>query len=247
MFNKIILGSALIALSTAASAAPVDLSSWLENGGGNWTVAGDNNSVFQSINTPDPAVFFNDTNSQGLALSGQITVDPNFDDDFIGFVLGYNNNDSGNSGADYILIDWKKGNQTLTGGVFGSAGLAASHVTGAFDFNEFWAHSGAVNELTRASTLGSTGWNESQTYDFDLIFTATNIQVSVDGVTELNINGSFANGSFGFYNLSQEKVRYAGIEEGLAPPTQAPAPETFLLLLAGLSAMRYSHSRNKRA
>ncbi|BCG65247.1 MAG: hypothetical protein methR_P3072 [Methyloprofundus sp.] len=241
MLNKTLIGSMLIALSTATSAAPVDLSSWLENGSGTWAVAGDNNSVFQSINTPDPAVFFNNSNSQGLALSGQITVETTGDNDFIGFVLGYNDGDSSNASADYLLIDWKQGDQSPA-----VDGLTISQVSGAFNGADFWAHTGVVTELQRATNLSSTGWNDNQTYDFDLIFTATNVQVSVDGVTELNINGTFANGSFGFYNYSQSAVRYAGIEQDIAPPTQAPAPETFLLLLAGLSAMRYSHLRNQK-
>jgi len=133
----------------------------------------------------------------------------------VGFVLGYNEGDITNASANYILIDWKQGDQSP-----GVDGLAISRVTGALDpnlgthtNNDAWDHLGVVTELARATTLGSTGWLDNTTYDFDLIFTATQIQVTVNNIIELSIAGTFGNGSFGFYNFSQANVLYAGIEE----------------------------------
>ena len=237
--KKILTLITFMLASLSTYAAPVNLSTWSEEGGGNWTLAVDNNSVFQSLNTNTPAVFYNNTNSQGLALSGQITVETASDNDFIGFVLGYNTGDASNASANYLLIDWKQGNQNLGGGVNGLAGLAISEISGVFDFNEFWGHTGVVNELQRGTTLGSTGWADNTTYDFDLIFNATNVQVKVNGQTELNINGSFANGSFGFYNMSQASVRYAGIQQVVAPPPSGiPSPSVLLLMGVGLLSLR---------
>ncbi len=97
--------AAAIFTTTAASAAPVDLSSWTVDGGGNWTTAVDNNSVFQSLNSA-PTVFHNGVDSQGLSLAGTITVESTSDNDFIGFVLGYTQGDIiGNLDTDYILVD----------------------------------------------------------------------------------------------------------------------------------------------
>ncbi|MEC9102491.1 MAG: hypothetical protein VX878_01640, partial [Pseudomonadota bacterium] len=93
-------------------AAPVDRSTWTANGNGSWNLAGDNNSVKQTLNN-SPTVFINQKDSQGLALSGTIKVETTSDDDFIGFVLGYNNGDLTNGSADYLLIDWKQGNQSF--------------------------------------------------------------------------------------------------------------------------------------
>ena len=232
--------------SLSVYAAPVDLSTWQQEGGGNWTLAPDNNSVFQSINTPDPAVFYNNTNSQGLALSGEITVqEQGGDDDFIGFVLGYQTGDATNASANYLLIDWKQANQSLGGGVFGAAGLAISEVSGVFDFNQFWSHTGVVNELQRGSTLGNTGWLDNTTYNFDLIFNASNIQVKVNGTTELNISGAFAEGSFGFYNLSQASVRYAGIQQVVAPLPPNPIPSPGALLLFGIGLLSLAVARRR--
>ena len=75
--------------SVPASAAPVDLSTWLIDGGGSWTLhtsAAPNDSARQNLNSP-PTVLFNNLDSQGLALSGTIRVESANDDDFIGFVL----------------------------------------------------------------------------------------------------------------------------------------------------------------
>jgi hypothetical protein len=221
------IGAAAFLLSSAAIADSVDLSSWSANGSaGNWVLQGSNDSVLQTTNTTRPTFFHNNANSQGLALSGQITVGTG-DDDFMGFVLGYNEGDYNNASADYILIDWKQANQTHVGAL-GTEGLAISRVTGSLDFgshgsNDAWDHTGVVNELARATTLGSTGWNDNEMYSFDLIFTASLIEVFVNGTKELSISGAFSNGSFGFYNLSQANVLYAGIEENIAPAVPVPA------------------------
>ncbi len=232
--KKLLTAFAFTIASACSYATPVDLSSWSEEGGGDWTVAGDTHSVFQRVNTALPAVFYNNTNSQGLALSGQITVETTGDDDFIGFVLGYNTGDSSNANADYLLIDWKQNNQQV--GSYGNRGLAISRVTGEFNFSDFWGHENVVEELQRGANLGDAGWVDNETYDFDLIFNSTNVQVFVNGVLEINISGTFADGSFGFYNLSQGSVRYAGIEEEIAPPA-VPAPGVLLLMGLGLGIM----------
>ncbi|MGR3323582.1 MAG: VPLPA-CTERM sorting domain-containing protein [Pseudooceanicola sp.] len=236
------IATAIVALTlpAAAMAAPVDLSTWTSQGGGTWNVAGDNNSVVQTQNGT-PTVFFNGNDSQGLSLSGKITVETSGDNDFVGFVLGYNSGDLNNNSADYLLIDWKQGDQGLFG-CTGNAGLAVSRVTGQLGDNSgAWCHDSAnnVTELARGANLGATGWADNTEYTFDLIFTATNVQVAVNGTTELNINGSFSNGSFGFYNYSQGSVRYAGITEDVAPPPDGvvPLPASLPLLLAGMGGI----------
>lgn len=234
--NKLLQVTALTLFSSAAMAGAVDLSSWVANASnsGTWSLQTGNNAVKQTVNG-NPTVFYNNQDSQGKALSGQITVQTTSDDDYIGFVLGYNTGDLANSSANYLLIDWKQANQSYYGS--GLKGLAISQVTGVLGDNSgAWSHAPAnnVTELQRATNYGSTGWLDNTTYDFDLIFTASLVEVYVNSVKELSITGTFSDGSFGFYNYSQANVLYAGIEEDILPPSAVPIPAAAFMFAPAL-------------
>lgn len=245
--NFLLTTAAATCLAGAAHAASVDLSGWTaEEGNGttaaNWIVQGaENDSVFQNQNSR-PSIFFDPgSNDQGTALAGEITVETSGDDDFIGFVLGYNTGEFESSTADFWLIDWKQEDQFFAPLGNSSIGLSLSHVTGdvgSATEADLWQHSGTVNEVQRAATLGATGWNDNETNSFELTFTSDLIEIRVNDVVELSYtsaeNGAqFTDGSFGFYNYSQTNVRYAGItEEIVAAPV--PLPASLPLLLAGL-------------
>ena len=49
--------------------------------------------------------------------------------------------------------------------------------------------------------------------------------------------GTFADGSFGFYNYSQERVRYSALEQSVAPPPTGTVPEPASLALVGLGLL----------
>ena len=228
----------------AAQAAPVNLSSWTAESGfgtqpqANWALAADNNSVTQTVNS-DPSVLYDGSgSSQGKALSGSIRVNTTGDDDFIGFVLGFDAGELDGTAAaiDYWLLDWKQGTQTHLG-QSGPAGLALSHVTGPDPTGaELWGHSGDVNEIARGGTLGNIGWSDLTDYTFELVFTPSLIQVKVNGNLEISHAGAFLDGGFGFYNYSQSTVLYAGIEEDPAPGI-VPLPAGFPLLLGALGIL----------
>lgn len=232
------------ALAGTANAAAVDLSSWTAQGAGNWVLQPGNDSVLQTING-NPTVFFGPGNAQGVQLSGTIEVQTTSDDDFIGFVLGFKSGDLTAPTTDFILVDWKQINQ----GSFGCTafrGLAISRATQGLGNNSgAWCHSGnGVTELARATNLGSTGWADNTEYTFDLLFTATNIQVFVDGVKEIDLNGTFADGAFGFYNYSQAQVLYAGITEDIIPPA-IPEPATWAMLISGFGLVGAAARRRR--
>lgn len=238
------LATSLLATSGFASAGLIDLSTWQHDGQGSWTTQGANNdSVFQSVNG-QPTVFFeNGSDARNTAISGEITVQTTGDDDFIGFVLGYQDDELHSSSADYWLIDWKQGNQGSA-----SRGLALSHVSNGSVTNSFWEHNSGITEIARGLNLGDTGWLDNTTYSFDIIHTASLIQVKVNDVVELTVTAAqagvseFTDGSYGFYNYSQSSVLYAGIAE-----RQVSVPEPSTLAILGLGLLGLTSRRIKKS
>ncbi len=233
--------------------APVDLWDWVVEGQGNWQLesrATANDTVLQSEND-DPGVFYDPRGgAQGRRLSGTITVEDGNDDDFVGFVLGYTPGAISGENSDFLLIDWKRADQDYGRLGFARAGLAISHVTGALrEAPGPWAHDGAdnVRELARAVTLGATGWQTGRDYAFEIVFTASEVRVSVNGQQELRITGTFPDSAFGFYNYSQPQVRYAGIRTARAtrlPIWLWPLLAGLLFLAAVLAAWHHWRRRS---
>ena len=191
----------------------VDLNTWTQDaplGNGNWTVSAVGDTLTQSVNG-NPTIFYSDIPFSG-DFQGSIKVNTNGDDDFIGFVLGYDPGELTSGSSDYILIDWKQGNQNYAG--YAPAGLAVSHVTGNGSLGEFWAHNGDVQEVARANTIGSTGWADYVTNEFTFEYDSTTLRIFVNGVLEFDLDGSdfggaVPQGRLGFYNFSQSNVTYS--------------------------------------
>jgi len=258
------VGLLLIGMIGVVNAAPVDLSSWTAEsypsvtgfGAGNWVVNSEGTEVYQSVNG-QPTLFYSDFNSFGTLTSGVINVSGG-DDDFIGFALGFQPNDTTNATASYLLVDWKRGTQTYdfgspsnTPGSTASAGLAVSRVTGIPTADEFWGHtdftsdtSGGLEEIARATNLGSTGWAAGTDYEFTFDFGPANLDVYVDNILELSITGSFTDGRLAFYNFSQAGVTYSAfdLDDGNYP---VPEPATFVLLGSGLVGLAFYRRKRK--
>lgn len=250
-----------LALGTPAVATPiaVDLMDWEPNGG-TWVLGPDNQSVSQDTNSPTIAFHSND-NRIGTRISGTVIVETTEDDDFWGFVLGYQDGDLNdgpdNADIDYILIDWKQAEQ---GGW--DPGIAVSRVTGniwsigsgspALDADA-WTHTGDVAFVTRSNAPGAnfanTGWADQTEYSFVLDYTRARIQLQIDGQVEIDIRpgdvglARFPEGSFGFYGFSQPNVRYAELVQEQSPFAAVPLPAGLPLILAGMGALALAGRR----
>lgn len=251
MISKVVRIStvvALTAISVPAFAAVVDLSTWTQEGTGTWNLQPGNNAVLQTTNG-NPTTFYSDYSAFGNRLSGTIRVGTTSDNDFIGFVVGFTPGDLTDGSSNFLLIDWKQGTQ----GSFGcnaNVGLAVSQATTGLANNAgAWCHQGAgVTELQRGATLGSTGWVDNTTYTFDLEYTANNLKVFVDGGLQIDINGAFTDGRFGFYNYSQAQVTYAGITNDTLPPMNGavPEPATWAMMIGGFGMIGGAMRRGRQ-
>ncbi len=190
---------------------------------GLWTVSADGYSVFQSVNG-QPTLFYSDFDVFNTEIEGTIQVQ-NGDDDYIGFALGFQPEDTENPNADYLLIDWKMNDQDYnfgspshTPGSTAYRGLAVSKVFGTPTADEFWGHvnfdhwssdlNNGLEELKRGETLGSAPWVNYESYTFRFEYTATSLKVWVNGSLEIDLTGEFNNGRIAFYNFSQANVNY---------------------------------------
>jgi len=211
---------------TVANVAPtvlepedVDLHAWTVetlSGGSDWRVAADGLSVRQLQNS-NPSVFLSPLPVAGVTLEGQIRVDTSGDDDFIGFVLGFRPGDFQDPQADYLLLDWKQGNQDVA-----RRGLALSRIRGIPTGGELWSHRDSsvngsaqgIEELQRGFNHGDSGWASYTTYTFRIQTTPDGVRVWVDGVLEIDVEGDFGleDGALGFYNFSQGGVVYSTFE-----------------------------------
>lgn len=225
---------------SAAQAAPVSLTGWTAETYNNqtnyWTIAPGGASVTYGANGY-PSVLTGGGDVLGSQISFDISVSSAYggDDDYIGFVLGFDPGGvNGTASSDYLLVDWKRGTQG-SGSTLARRGIALSQVGDALSTNDYWAHSGGVNELARAATLGDTGWAISTTYSFDVSYTANRVQIWVNDVLQFDLGGNFSSGTFGFYNYSQQAVRYGTLDIEALPAV--PLPASLPLLLAGIGGL----------
>ena len=262
--SRTVMVGALSLAAMSASADPINLSSWSAltltfPGGqpaGNWVLEPGNTAVQQIVNA-DPSFYLNNVNQTQYSIDGSWQVlQSGGDDDYMGFVFGYQNS------SNFYLFDWKQGSQGYVGRT-AAEGMAIKKFTGAtgnglvdLSLEEFWENQVSFGDMTILATNQSStmGWVDNRLYDFHLDFNllAGEIHVVVkDGATtlwDIKVNDpTFGGGQFGFFNNSQQNVRYAGFEQtGGVPVTPIPEPETYALMLAGLGVLGWASRRRRR-
>ena len=182
----------------------------------NWNISNGGRTGTQTVNTGHGTFGLMGADAWAATYTFEIAVvDGGGDDDFIGFVLGFNPGETGfGANTDYFIIDWKKNDQA-SGGFPGPKGLALLHVTNTPTFTDLWTHRGPVAEVRRGATLGSVGWVTAATNSFEITNTQNTLRVFVNGTQQFNLTasdlgltGGFPPGEIGFYGLSQANVQY---------------------------------------
>ncbi len=204
--------SELIFTGAAGNGDIIDLSTWepiIDFGSGTqedalWIVSDDGTSVRQVFNAKSSA-FISDFSISNAQIKGRFKVNTSFDDDFIGFVFGYQNNQQ------YYLFSWKQGTQENA-----TRGIKVVK----FDLEEGRTPSLWVDNPSNGTVLYRNtdfGWNDFIWYDFVLTFHSGEFTISLyqeevllDTFTLQD--DTFSEGNFGFYNYSQDEVFYQGFE-----------------------------------
>jgi hypothetical protein len=268
MLKKSLVRRALVAaLSISASAAfadPINLSSWSAltlnypggQGAGSWVLEPGNTAVKQVINA-DPSFYLNNVNQTHYSIDGSWQVlETGGDDDYMGFVFGYQNS------SNFYLFDWKQSAQGYVGRT-AAEGMTIKRFTGAtgnglvdLSLEEFWENQVSFGDMTvlARNQTGTNGWVDNRLYNFHLDFNLNPGEIHIvvrDGAVTLwdtTVNDTtFGGGQFGFFNNSQQDVRYAGfVQTGGLPVTPVPEPETYALMLAGVGAVAWAARRRRR-
>lgn len=197
---------------------------WAKKGpaaAGNWVVSGGGSTVTQTING-DPTFYVSGENYIDVVISGTFKVNTSNDDDWVGFVFGYQDpiSPADNPNQHYYLFDWKQANQTGgTGECYGlaSEGFSLVKVDTSISLTNtcamrplYWGHNSYPGFNVLATDYGGTrGWNDLTTYGFTLTYTSKLIVITINGDTIFNIPGCYEPGRFGFYNLSQDQAVYS--------------------------------------
>lgn len=217
-----------LALAGAASAQTqeLDLSNWQVvqyelnfQPDASWELQPGNTSVLQTVNS-DASLFLGDFDAVGQEIRGTWRVETAGDDDFMGFTFGYQDR------GQFYLFDWKETDQTFQGD-FAEAGMTLKvvHMPPGTDptQDDLWPTIGSANVTPLEHN--TIPWTDGVDYEFVLSWVPGTIDITVlEGAQVLEhwtvSDDTYVSGRFGFYNYSQDDVRYMGF-------TQEGVPEIY--------------------
>lgn len=272
----VLAGLTVSSSSVFGQSIPIDLNTWNQESfpaSGVWDVSSDGTSVFQSINGA-PTFFVSPDNIINASFNGKFQVETTGDDDFIGFVFGYQSplsiNGDSNNDFNFFLFDWKQGQQTV-GSFTAQEGFTLSKVDGVPVNNSgdpatssqlasgnlpWWNHTDPSQTVLDTSYGSTRGWEDNTEYEFDLLYQTNQIKIDIQGGT-----GDFVTKQTVF-ELTPDEVGLTSFETGKfgfynysqpnvryqgftqTPTASTPEPVTILGLLS-FSILGLSLKRKK--
>ncbi|MCA2837876.1 MAG: putative Ig domain-containing protein, partial [Microcystis sp. M078S1] len=203
---------------TQGESEVIDLSTWSRvqyelnsQSDANWILSSDNTKVEQTINA-DASILLSDFNLNSDRIEGSWRVNTSNDDDFMGFVFGYQDSQH------FYLFDWKQSNQDdLLGFAEQGMSIKVVNADSALTGRDFWS---TIGNEDRVKTIfhNTVSWSDFVDYQFSLDFTPGEFTITVSqGDTILESvtieDDTYTSGQFGFYNYSQGNVIYQGFTQ----------------------------------
>ncbi|WP_392345694.1 autotransporter-associated beta strand repeat-containing protein [uncultured Polaribacter sp.] len=212
----------------------VSFANWEQKGvlaNGNWVYDSANEKLTQTTNG-DPTFYVSSDTYINKVVEGRFQVNTTSDNDFVGFVLGFESAvDNLESTNKFLLIDWKQGTQSFTGYGTANAEIRLSYFnTTENQISDFWeipnsnSTWGVIERYDPSPDFlgvnSSGGWVDNFIYKFKAVYTESNVKIYFDfgdGVftkafdieaSSVPFFDSFPEGKFGFYNYSQDQVIY---------------------------------------
>jgi len=250
--SSFITGGLLIVSSSIAVASPIplDLNTWSvvqydftlsDNGAANWVIENNGTTARQTENAL-ASILLGDFDFVDAQIEGTWRLDDDYDDDFMGFVFGFQNP------GQFYLFDWKQNDQLSTeGGGFASQGMNLRLIDAGPDgtpgTTDLWATGADAGPYVEFLRQNNLPYSDFVDYTFRLNFQPGQFEITIlEGNTILENwlveDDTYTSGQFGFYNLSQNDVLYSGFMLDNDPPAigevPVPVPASFALMTVGL-------------
>jgi RHS repeat-associated protein len=175
-----------------------------------WQIQSGNTVVEQKINA-DASILLSNTDVTNNRIEGTWKVGTSDDDDYIGFVFGYQNPQH------FYLFDWRQADENFKGFAERGMSIKVVDVNSSLTGTDLWPTNGNGN---RVKTIfhNTVAWKDLTDYKFTLDFVPGQFTITVkEGNTiieSVTINdNTYTSGKFGFYNYSQSNVLYSGFSQ----------------------------------
>lgn len=183
-----------------------------------WNVQAGGTEVRVNLNNNCTSIFRGGVGGSRIDLTISQTP-PDGDNDYFGFLLGYDIGDLTNPSAEYLAVEWSGWTSDPNNIIRGLALMYVSGPVGAVAIPSRASVPGSVvRELARARTLGNQAWAAGSTHDFHVdLYAPDRLIIRVGDSVEFNLEPAdvglceFPSGGIAFYNFSQANVMYGNV------------------------------------